>query len=104
MKIVHVEKRPYPNGDYTTTHWSMEVDPSDLGLKEPTSPNEAVELSTKLMAFAKYMTLNAMVSEGVISIQEFWVLISNFIPALQKLGFIGEKEQPTASEFRNGGK
>lgn len=70
MKVIHVEKSPYPNENFKVSHWQVELSPSDLGLKEPTSQAELTDVGMRLATMAKYVCLSYLVFDGIISAAE----------------------------------
>lgn len=84
MKVTHVEKRPFPNENFATTHWEVELTPKDLGLPDPTNQAEMLEMALKLGALAKYITLAFMVRDGIMTPSEMDNLLQSHYADLKK--------------------
>lgn len=89
MKIVHVEKSPYPDSQFKSSHWQVEVTPQDLGLPEPTSTAEATTTAQRLLHFAKWTALLGILMDGCISRAEFDLLMQNYSQGQSNAGVTG---------------
>ena len=78
MKLVHVEKFPYPGEQFRSTHWQVEVTPADVGLPEPTNAVEAHAAMLRMAYFAKWTCLFQAVMDGCLSRAEFDVLMTPY--------------------------
>jgi hypothetical protein len=96
LRISHVEKYPYPERNFASSHWGVvELTEADLPTRLPAA--QEPYLFMYLAAYAKYICLTAILADGLISNREYYTLLINFVPYLKALGIeLKEAEAPHA--------